>query len=506
MEGRRRNDRNDRGDDLRRPGRGGKGKKDKQLDARQEMKDKDYDRNAPLYDNPSSAYAPVHERRHRMEDGVAKRGERGGGSALEVFERSARQDVRDRRQDYETTSAVRLDRHVQILNRPKVQESQSSRAEADRSDRDRGERGEQREQWERNHRSTDGRSSERERGQSEATSSRPSKGTRTRDGKEAAKKPSGPFSRCRFMDEDLRLCGDQVDPLLLESERDFLVVASLGAQKVGRSTVLSTLLSPFFHENGSSTGHFKVPLGIHSAETFLEGGPSYSGVDLCVTMDRLVLLDAPALFESLPAHPLGDPKSELYLMIFLASICHCILVVTDTAVDPELWSFLRLLATLKSKVPDLGSWLRSKQAFDGEDTNANANTKETVQSLPRLLVVFNNVEETEETEELEDFLKHSEWKAAPWIRCARAPHLPGQSAREMLCSKEAATLGKSLRQQLAEGVPGGFGGLPLTEKQWLHHVLDYWEFIHKRSDVQSYFDLLSSGRLKSFDSPDPKSS
>jgi hypothetical protein len=29
----------------------------------------------------------------------------------------------------------------------------------------------------------------------------------------------------------------QVDPLLLESERDFLVVASLGAQKVGRSTV-----------------------------------------------------------------------------------------------------------------------------------------------------------------------------------------------------------------------------------------------------------------------------
>ncbi|CAL1127218.1 unnamed protein product [Cladocopium goreaui] len=252
--------------------------------------------------------------------------------------------------------------------------------------------------------------------------------------------------------------------------------------------------------------HHQVPLGIHSAETFLEGGPSYSGVDLCVTMDRLVLLDAPALFESLPAHPLGDPKSELYLTIFLASICHCILVVTDTAVDPELWSFLRLLATLKSKVPDLGSWLRSKQAFDGEDTNANANTKETVQSLPRLLVVFNNVEETEETEELEDFLKHSEWKAAPWIRCARAPHLPGQSAREMLCSKEAATLGKSLRQQLAEGVPGGFGGLPLTEKQWLHHVLDYWEFIHKRSDVQSYFDLLSSGRLKSFDSPDPKSS
>eukprot|EP00435_Cladocopium_sp_Y103_P066258 s418_g28.t1 len=189
--------------------------------------------------------------------------------------------------------------------------------------------------------------------------------------------------------------------------------------------------------------------------------------------------------------------------------------ITEDGRDPELWNFLRLLATLKAKVPDLASWLRSKEAFDGEDTAANASAKESAQSaqstqLPRLLVVFNNVDEetqeTQETQELEDFLKHTEWKAAPWIRCARAPHLPGQSAREMLCSKEAATLGKSLRQHLlGEGVPGGFGGLPLTEKQWLHHVLDYWEFIHKRSDVQSYFDLLSSGRLKSFDSPDPKS-
>eukprot|EP00438_Fugacium_kawagutii_P026255 Skav215651 [mRNA] locus=scaffold1588:107069:118209:+ [translate_table: standard] len=32
--------------------------------------------------------------------------------------------------------------------------------------------------------------------------------------------------------------------------------------------------------------------------------------------------------------------------------------------DPELWKFLRLLATLKAKVPDLAQWLQSKEAAD----------------------------------------------------------------------------------------------------------------------------------------------
>jgi len=118
--------------------------------------------------------------------------------------------------------------------------------------------------------------------------------------------------------------------------------------------------------------------------------------------------------------------------------------------------------------------------------------------------VFNNIDE-EEVDEPWDFLKHTEWKAAPWIRCAHAPHLPGHSCQEMLCSEEAAQFGRSLRRHLfGEGYPGGFGGLPITEKQWLHHVLDYWDFVQKRSEVQSYFDLLTSGRLKSFDAPDPK--
>eukprot|EP00913_Durusdinium_trenchii_P026343 g24718.t1 len=89
-----------RKDDLRRPrATAGRGRKD----YKQEVKDKDYDRNAPMYDNPSSAYAPMHERRHRED----RDRDRGYGRAVEVFERTARQEVPVRRPEPMETSAVR---------------------------------------------------------------------------------------------------------------------------------------------------------------------------------------------------------------------------------------------------------------------------------------------------------------------------------------------------------------------------------------------------------------
>ncbi|CAJ1368179.1 unnamed protein product [Effrenium voratum] len=310
-----------------------------------------------------------------------------------------------------------------------------------------------------------------------------------------------PFVRCRFMDEDWRICADQVAPHLLESG-DFTVVAALGCQGGGRSTVLSTLLSPYFYSEGATPSYhtFKVPLGIHSAQSFLEGQASPAGVDLCITTDRLVLLDAQPLFDSISASPDADLRSELFLNIFLASICHTILVVTDTAVDMQLWRFMRLLGSLKSKVPDLATWLKQEKQAPKEETKEVA---------PNLLVVFNNMSPDSEgalEEPVQSFLQRTEWKAGP-IRCLTAPRLPGRSFQEMLCSEQAAALGARLRQNLFQqgNCQGCFGhSLQLTEKQWLHHVLDYWDFVQKHPAVQSYFDALMAGRLRSLDSPDPK--
>ncbi|CAJ1436314.1 unnamed protein product [Effrenium voratum] len=294
---------------------------------------------------------------------------------------------------------------------------------------------------------------------------------------------------------DLTSPHELVAPHLLESG-DFTVVAALGCQGGGRSTVLSTLLSPYFYSEGATPSYhtFKVPLGIHSAQSFLEGQASPAGVDLCITTDRLVLLDAQPLFDSISASPDADLRSELFLNIFLASICHTILVVTDTAVDMQLWRFMRLLGSLKSKVPDLATWLKQEKQAPKEETKEVA---------PNLLVVFNNMSPDSEgalEEPVQSFLQRTEWKAGP-IRCLTAPRLPGRSFQEMLCSEQAAALGARLRQNLFQqgNCQGCFGhSLQLTEKQWLHHVLDYWDFVQKHPAASpetagSGFESLSWG-------------
>eukprot|EP00434_Breviolum_minutum_P022307 symbB.v1.2.019684.t1/scaffold1621.1/size109116/3 len=177
-------------------------------------------------------------------------------------------------------ATVCLDRNgppVQILNRPKGVLPLESRNSDER-------------ERERIHHRSDGRSGSEKRKEPDSADqhrSTSTKGTSKKD-KEApipAPRPSlsAPFNRCRFMDENWRICNDQVLLLLTETS-DFLVVASLGSPKVGRSTVLSTLLSPFFYDHGVSSTSFQAPLGIHSSESFLEGGPSGPGVDLCITM------------------------------------------------------------------------------------------------------------------------------------------------------------------------------------------------------------------------------
>ncbi|CAE7562412.1 smg9 [Symbiodinium sp. CCMP2592] len=228
--------------------------------------------------------------------------------------------------------------------------------------------------------------------------------------------------------------------------------------------------------------------------------------------DRLLLLDAQPLFETVTAMPESDLKSELYLMIFLASICHTLLVVTDTVMEVHLWKFLRQMAMLKSKVPNLATFVRQKQA------QASAEPVQPIQEdLPRLLAVFNNLslqiddgmEVPELYEPVQNFLGHCEWKAAPSVDCMGLPQLPGKSCQELLCSEKAAAAGLRLRQHLfSEGHPRGrFGpdGLQLTEKQWLHYVAEYWDFVQNHADIQSYFDVLMAGSFRSSASPDPKS-
>lgn len=342
------------------------------------------------------------------------------------------------------------------------------------------------------------------------------------------------------MDEEWHVRVDSVHPHLLESGSEFTVVACIGAQGAGKSTVLSLLLASFRgllggHGPGSQPGAtgvggseeggdgvgatrrgasepamagagnsqdedtFEAPLGIHSAQACLEGRASPAGVDLCVSaLDRLLLLDAQPLFGCNEGSPDTDLQSELYLLLFLTSICHTLVVVTDSAMDMYLWRTLGLLAALRAKVPDLASWVERQP--EGS-TSGSSEQRQTEQALPRLVVVFNNLPGTRQGAELfqpvRTLLEHSPWKASGSLQHLEVPTLPGSSISAMLTSNAAYSAGMRLRERVlcAGAERGRFGkdNQQFTEREWLYHVNGYWDFVQRAPAVPDYFSMLSKG-------------
>jgi len=338
------------------------------------------------------------------------------------------------------------------------------------------------------------------------------------------------------MDEDWHVCVDLAQPHLLESSSEFTVVACIGAQGVGKSTALSLLLASFqgalVKEKGKSngspdgdnageggnsgglqaeaspgigavgSGNFRLPLEVKTLEAWLKGASSTAGVEICVSaFDRLLLLDVQPLF-CYDVMSQNEVNCELHLLLFLTSICHTLLVVMDTAVDLHLLGFLQRLAVLKSKAPDLGMWVEKRPHLE------NGHPTEKLPSngvLPRLVVAFNNIGSHLCDEDLfrpaQDFLRKSPWKAAPSFQCVRIPRLPGGSLAAMFTSPEAWRAGLRLRECILCAGParGRFGkdGLQLTEREWLYHISEYWEFVLNVSIVQEYADTISKSLKRS---------
>lgn len=162
-----------------------------------------------------------------------------------------------------------------------------------------------------------------------------------------------------------------MDSMLEQS--DFLVVGALGKQGVGKSTVMSLL-------TGTRTGSGKPFMFRPQSREQSEGGAFQStGVDMIVTAERTILLDAqPVLSESMLEQFQSSPElvpaglaAEMYLEIlslqlavFLFTVCHVIVVVMDTMESAEvMFRFLWTAERMCLKVP-LDLQLGEKQQRD----------------------------------------------------------------------------------------------------------------------------------------------
>ncbi|XP_050596566.1 nonsense-mediated mRNA decay factor SMG9 isoform X1 [Bombus affinis] len=156
----------------------------------------------------------------------------------------------------------------------------------------------------------------------------------------------------KFMDENMQLCESPLE--FLYDQQDFLVVGCLGAQGVGKSTIMSFLTSNI------ASGIFPTQDTMHHES----GANCTIGIDFFVTKNRVIYLDTQPILSgsTIDYSTCYDQKKSttdfintetnlelqsLQFAAFLFSVCHIIIFVQDWFVDPNLVRFLQTAEMLK---------------------------------------------------------------------------------------------------------------------------------------------------------------
>ncbi|KDO31973.1 hypothetical protein SPRG_03189 [Saprolegnia parasitica CBS 223.65] len=184
----------------------------------------------------------------------------------------------------------------------------------------------------------------------------------------AAEQQNAPVSSrgWKLVNAQLQFCADLAQPASWAELTQYQVVGCIGLEGVGKSTLLSMLAN-----QSPSTTNAWFP--IQTLDCKLNGKHQTSGIDMCITDDNVVLLDCQPFLSSSMLHEMiqkhESPKfnalpldqqlevAALQLLVFLFSVCHHVLVVSDTPRDHDLAELLQCGEVLKQRVPSISGEL-----------------------------------------------------------------------------------------------------------------------------------------------------
>ena len=272
--------------------------------------------------------------------------------------------------------------------------------------------------------------------------------------------PAGPRKLSDGFEVLLEEAGQQ-----LSDATDFTVIGVLGAQGVGKSTIMSLLAGAPWAGDGGSANLHEPPFAQQPPDVVLQAAHQTSGIDLYVTGERLLLLDtqpllSPSILLELQRRETSLPSEAqthenllelqaVRLAMLLLSTCHVVVCVHDVQLDPLGLRTLRLAQLLRHRLPDLSSLALATPpaaavaaTMSSADAERQAEAAATVvEYSPRLAFVFN--------------------------RMPPAAFVPGQQANLQTVLRrlfpptvlaEAQSVVASARGATGEGGGGGVGG------------------------------------------------
>lgn len=160
---------------------------------------------------------------------------------------------------------------------------------------------------------------------------------------------------------------DRLFPLLSDNT-DFTVIGVLGPPGVGKSAILNEL----YGFDGSSPVVLS-PFPVQSEEIRAMARHCSVGIELRMSVERFILLDTQPVFSAsvlaemmrpdgsssisvLSGEPLSAELAHelmgIQLGVFLASVCHVLLLVTEGLNDISLWRLMLTVDMLKQGIPD----------------------------------------------------------------------------------------------------------------------------------------------------------
>ena len=321
---------------------------------------------------------------------------------------------------------------------------------------------------------------------------------------------------------------------MLQDQNEFLVVGVLGAQGVGKSTIMSILAGCKFDDNPKNTVFRKQTNELKERAAHMT-----TGVEFTVTSERVILLDTqPILSASVLEQLIQDRKNSDYsanpsiqtqslqLATFILTVCHVVIVVQDYFTDLNIYNFLNKAKMMKPPAPSvphdssaniernpteiqpvliyihnklepnffsnreicrMNTVIKSCTKFSTTFCNNHFSLSKSglYPGLSKMLIedevnhfIFPNIADTEESDYKKVTYDESDTFFLELQPFSNVPNLDllTQTFVEMLLS----TRRHSITQQ------------SLTEKNWFHYAARTWEAIKKPSTVLEFSRLFSS--------------